>query len=100
MIKGPRMGYTSLSIISSPYEQFNRNTINSVFGNKPFTAKLLKTCDSKTLSGYYYYQVKLPKKVMAFIKLSWLSINGNTAIRIDCFDNWSQYGAKVDCPPK
>lgn len=99
MLKGPRMGYTSFSIISSPSETIQpKYTIDSVFGNKPFTAKLLKTCDSKTLSGYYYYQVKLPKKVMAFIKLSWLSINGNTAIRIDCFDNFSKYAVKLDCP--
>ncbi len=99
MLKGPRMGYTSFSIISSPSEEIQpKYLIDSVFGKKPFTSKLLKSCDTKTLAGYYYYEVKLPKKDLAFIKLSWLSVNGNTAIRIDCYDNWSKYAVKLDCP--
>jgi hypothetical protein len=99
MLKGPRMGYTSFSIISSSSEEIQpKYIIDSVFGKKPFTAKLLKSCDTKALAGYYYYEVKLPKKDLAFIKLSWLSVNGNTAIRIDCYDNWSKYAVKLDCP--
>jgi len=99
MLKGPRMGYTSFSIISSPNEEMQpKYIIDSLFGKKPFTAKLLKSCDAKTLAGYYYYELKLPKKDLAFIKLSWISVNGNTAIRIDCYDNWSKYAVKLDCP--
>lgn len=98
MLKGPRMGYTSFSIISSPSEEIQpKYIVDSVFGKKPFTVKLLKSCDTKTLAGYYYYELKLPKKDIAFIKLSWLSVNGNTAIRIDCYDNWSKYAVKLDC---
>jgi hypothetical protein len=98
MLKGPRMGYTSFSIISSPSKDLaTKYTIDSLFGNKPFTAKLLKSCDAKDLTGYYYYEVKLPKKDVAFIKFSWLSVNGNTAIRIDCYDSWSKYAIKLDC---
>jgi len=99
MLKGPRMGYTSFSIISSPTKDFQpKYTIDSLFGKKNFAAKLLKSCDAKTLSGYYYYEVKLPKKDIAFIKFSWISVNGNTAIRIDCYDNFSKYAVKLDCP--
>jgi hypothetical protein len=99
MLKGPRMGYTSFSIISSPAKDFKpKYTIDSLFGKKNFTSKLLKSCDAKILSGYYYYELKLPKKDPAFIKFSWLSVNGNTAIRIDCYDNWSRYAVKLDCP--
>ncbi len=99
MLKGPRMGYTSFSIISSPSEELQpKYIIDSMFGKKPFIVKLLKSCDTKTLAGYYYYELKLPKKDLAFIKLSWLSVNGNTAIRIDCYDNWSKYAVKLDCP--
>jgi hypothetical protein len=99
MLKGPRMGYTSFSIISTPPSAelkpgFN---IDSVFGSKPFKAKLLKNCE-KTLGGYYYYEVKLPKKDIAYIKFSWLNLNGNTAMRIDCYDAWSKYAVKLDCP--
>jgi hypothetical protein len=98
MLKGPRMGYSSFSIISSPSTEIQTAyTLDSIFGKKPFTAKLLQRCDSKTLAGFYYYELKLPKKDVAFIKLSWISLNGNTAIRIDCFDSWSRYAVKLDC---
>lgn len=100
MLKGPRMGYTSFSIVSTPLsnELQPKYTLDSVFGKKPFTATLIKSCDIKTISGYYYYQLKLPKKDIAFIKLSWVSVNGNTAIRVDCYYNYSKYAAKLDCP--
>ena len=99
MLKGPRMGYASFSIISSPTVELQpKCTVDSLFGKKLYTAKLLKSCDNKTLAGYYYYEVKLPKKDPAFVKFSWLSVNGNTAIRIDCYDSWSRYAVKLDCP--
>ena len=98
MLKGPRMGYASFSIISSPCSDMQPKwTIDSIFGNKPFKATLLKSCDSKLLTGYYYYEVKFPKKDVTYLKLSWLSINGSTAIRVDCYDNWSKYAVKLDC---
>ena len=99
MLKGPSMGYMSFSLISSPSVELNpKYTIDSLFGNKPFVVKLLKSCDDKTLSGYYYYEIKIPKKDVAFIKVSWISVNGSTAIRLDCFDNFSRYAVKLDCP--
>lgn len=100
LLKGPRAGYTSFSIISSPLSSTMppKYNIDSVFGKKPFSAKLLKSCDNKTIAGYYYYQLKLPKKDITYIKLSWISVNGSTALRIDCFDNFSKYAVKLDCP--
>ncbi|MEO8764167.1 MAG: hypothetical protein ABI416_07765 [Ginsengibacter sp.] len=99
MLKGPRMGYSTFSILSSPGSDIQpKYTVDSLFGAKPFMAKLLKSCDTKTLAGYYYYEVKLPKKDVAFIKFSWLTLNGSTAIRIDCFDGWSKHAVKLDCP--
>lgn len=99
MLKGPRMGYTSYSIISSPNTEIQpKYTIDSIFGKKPFTAKLLRKCDDKTYAGYYYYEVKLPKKDLVYIKLSWISLNGNTAIRLDAYDSYSKYAVKLECP--
>lgn len=99
MLKGPRMGYTSFSIISSPSNELQpKYNIDSLFGKKNFKATLLKSCESKTFAGYYYYELKLPKKDMAFLKVSWVSLNGNTAIRIDGFDDNSKHAAKLDCP--
>ncbi|MES2776685.1 MAG: hypothetical protein V4722_21080 [Bacteroidota bacterium] len=100
MLKGPRMGYGSFSIISSPLspEMQPKYNLDSIFGKKPFTARLLKSCDTKPVAGFYYYELKLPKKDLVFLKLSWVTVNGNTAIRIDCFDSYSKYAAKLDCP--
>lgn len=99
MLKGPRMGYSSFSIISPNSKEFSTHyTIDSLFGNKNFKARLLKSCDQKAITGYYYYEVKLPKKDPAYIKFSWLSVNGSTAIRIDVYDSWSKYAVKTDCP--
>jgi hypothetical protein len=98
MLKGPRMGYGSFTIISTPSTEFQpKYILDSAFGKNPFTAKLLKSCEGKTLGGYYYYELKLPKKNIAFIKFSWISVNGSTALRIDCFDNWSKYAVKLGC---
>ena len=99
MLKGPRSGYMSFSMISTPSTEFKpQYNLDSLFGNKPYAAKLLRSCDEKTLSGYYYYEVKIPKKDVTFIKISWISVNGNTAMRLDCYDNYSRYAVKLDCP--
>lgn len=98
MLKGPRMGYASFSILSPAFAGLHpKLTLDSVFGSRPYTAKLLKSCDTKPLLGYYYYEVKIPKKDIAYIKLSWLTVNGNTALRIDGYDSWSKYAVKLDC---
>ncbi len=98
MLKGPRMGYASFSILSSPSKELAvKPTIDSLFGKQPFKAKLLKRCDGKDAVGFYFYEVKLPKKDITFIKISWLSINGNVAIRIDGYDSYSRYSAKLVC---
>ena len=98
MLKAPHAGYTSFSILSSPGDDMQpKLSIDSIFSKRPFKAKLLKSCDAKTLAGYYYYELKIPKKDVAFMKISWLSINGNTAMRIDVYDSWSKYAVKLDC---
>lgn len=100
LLKGPHAGYTSFSIISSPMSSNMppKYNIDSVFGKKPFSAKLLKSCDTKNIAGYFYYELKLPKKDITYIKISWISVNGGTAMRIDCFDSFSKYAVKLDCP--
>lgn len=99
MLKGPRMGYGFFSIISGNSNTLHsKYTIDSLFGKKPFKAKLLKSCDAKELMGFYYYEIKLPKKDVTFLKCSWLSNNGSTAIRIDVYDSYYKYAAKLNCP--
>ena len=98
MIKGPRMGYTSLSIISSPSKDFTTLTfIDSLFAGKSFKAELLKSCTNKKNMGFYYYKLKLPKKDFIYLKLSWITVNGITALSIDGYLDWTNYAAKLDC---
>jgi len=98
MLKGPRMGYTSFSIISGPSKDLQSKwTIDSLFGSRPYFSKMLKACDSKSLTGYYFYELKLPKKDKVYMKCSWININGSTALRIDCYDAESLYAARLDC---
>ena len=99
MLKGPRMGYTSFSIISTlSKDLINQYSLDSLFKNKSYKAKLIKKCNTKPVAGYYYYELKLPKKDIAFIKTSWVLVNGNAALRIDCYDNRSKYAVKLNCP--
>jgi hypothetical protein len=99
MLKGPRMGYTNFSIISSPPSNsvHPKYTPDSLFGKKPFTAKLIRSCDTKSYAGYYYYELKLPKKDIAYLKISWITVNDNSAVRIDCYDAFSKYAVKLEC---
>ncbi len=98
MLKGPRMGYGSFAIISSPTTSLKaKMNIDSLFGNRNYKAELLKSCD-RDFAGYYYYKLKVPKKDVFFIKLSWVLVNGKTALRIDGYDDYYNYAAKLDCP--
>lgn len=98
MLKGPRAGYTSFSILSGAARSLApKMALDSLFGKRPYSAKLLKRCDGSSLAGFYYYEVKLPKKDIIYLRLSWISLNGNTALRIDGYDAWSSYAAKLHC---
>lgn len=98
MLKGPRMGYTSISMISSPSKDFSAlTTLESLFEGKPFKAELLKSCTNKKTTGFYYYKLKLPKKDFIYLKLSWITLNGVTALRFDGYLDWTNYAAKLDC---
>lgn len=98
LLKGPRMGYASFSIVSAASTELQpKMVIDSLLGKQPFKATLLKSCDKDPLTGFYYYAVKLPKKDLAYLRLSWITINGATAVRVDGYDSWSQYAAKLSC---
>lgn len=98
MVKGPRMGYTSIAIISSPSKEFTTlNSLDSLFAGKPFKAELLKSCTKNKNSGFYYYKLKLPKKDFIYLKLSWITLNGVSALRFDGYLDWTNYAAKLDC---
>ena len=98
MLKGPRMGYTSFSMISPASANLHpKFGIDSLFAGKKYQATLLKSCDNKPIMGYYFYELKVPKKDLAYIKISWITVNGKTAYRIDGYDGWSKQSAKFEC---
>ncbi|MFT3981245.1 MAG: hypothetical protein QM687_12290 [Ferruginibacter sp.] len=98
MLKGARMGFSSFSIISSASKELKGKYMpDSLFNKKDYQATLLKKCDGKELTGYYYYKLKMPKKDPVFIKISWVNVNGNVMIRVDGYDDWSKYAVKLEC---
>ena len=55
MLKGPRMGFSSFSIISTASKELlGKYTLDSLLRDKQYSAKLLKKCDARALAGYYY----------------------------------------------
>jgi hypothetical protein len=100
MLKGPRMGYISFSILSPVFTAvISGITLDSLFFTKPYKATMLKSCNAAS-SGYNYYAVKIPKKDPAYIRVGWLTQNGKTVLRLDVYDNWSKFAVKLDCPVK
>lgn len=99
MLKGPRMGYGSFSILSTPGAPLGaKPTLDSVFGKRSFRAKLLRACAAQAVAGYHFYELKIPGKDLVFLKLSWIAMNNHTALRVDVFDAYSRHAAKLACP--
>lgn len=98
LLKGARSGYTSYSMMSPANSFFKPGiTIDSLFGQKPYKATLLKNCERNPVSGFNYYEIKFPKKDPVYLKLTWLHLQEKTAYRIDVYDSWSNYAVKLNC---
>ncbi|MEP6676098.1 MAG: hypothetical protein ABJA78_13130 [Ferruginibacter sp.] len=98
MLKGARSGYSSYTITSPALQGLHaKEALDSLFGKRSFTYKLLQRCDASANAGFYYYEVHLPKKAIVFMKTGWSCSNGNCSISIDCYDDWSKQYAKLNC---
>lgn len=97
MLKGPRMGYSSYTIISGASAELNDFNIESLFPDQNVQSKLLKTCNTSS-GGFDFYEVKIPGKDLHYMKISRAEQNGATAIRLDGFDAFAMKDAKLDCP--
>ncbi len=99
MLRGPRMGFSSFNI-TGPYQKniYQKQTIDSLLNTKQYTYKLLRSCDSKTGAGFYYYQLSIPKKVTSWLRIGWDCKNAGCSVIIDCYDDWSRQYADLDCP--
>ena len=99
MIMGPRSGYSSFSIASPNNNSLKpRLTIDSLFGNKLYSAKLLINCDASSGYGFYYYVLKIPKKVTSWIKVSWLCKEPACTVILECYNDWSRQYVNLACP--
>jgi hypothetical protein len=99
MLRGPRSGYSSFNI-TSPYKKniHPKQTIDSLLPAKQYTYKLLQSCDSKTGTGFYYYQLSIPKKVASWLKIEWNCKDAACNVSIYCYDDWSKQYADLNCP--
>ena len=98
MLRGPRAGYTNFNLTSGGHNDIKPEIpLDSLFGKKPYTAKMLKDCTGNPAAGYFYYQVKIPKKIMAWVRLSWTCNAGNCSLSLDCYDDFSRQYADLAC---
>lgn len=99
MLKGARSGYSSFTIASGDHKNIKAKTpIDSLFGKRLYTYKLLKDCSNNPASGFYYYQLKIPKKNMAWIRVAWKCNQDRCNLTIDGYDDWSKQYAELACP--
>lgn len=98
MLRGPRAGFTSFNI-SSPFIKTMKpkQQLDSLFGKNSYRYKLLKSCDANAATGFYYYELKIPKKVNAWLRLSWQCKDGGCMLGIDCYDEGSKEFADLTC---
>jgi hypothetical protein len=97
MLKGPRMGYSSYTIISGASAELNDFNIESLFPDGNVKSKLIKTCNTAS-GGFDFYEVKITGKDLHYLKISRAEKNGATALRIDGYDSYAMKDAKLDCP--
>ncbi|MDB5201499.1 MAG: hypothetical protein JWQ27_908 [Ferruginibacter sp.] len=98
ILMGPRMGFTSFVLTSEPSLNFApKQALDSLLGNKNYTITILKNCATKTDMGFNYYRMMLPKKVSAWVKLSWAAKEGKYIVRLECYDDWSRQNVDLSC---
>lgn len=95
-LRGPKEGYTSYSIASSPSSELNDFSIESIFSKDAGTWNLLSSCDEAG-KKFRFYEVHLPGKTVHYIKISLIPRSTATAIRIDGYDAGSKELASTDC---
>ena len=95
MLRGPRSGFTNYLIMGMGNNSFKPMLIDSLLGKKRYTYQLLKTCSGT--QGFYYYQLKFPKKDPLWMKLSWMYGNSGVTLRIEVYDDGSKSFADLNC---
>lgn len=99
MLRGPRSGFNSFNISLPAYKIGNvKPTIDNLFGKKLYTYKLLQSCNTNSATGFSYYQLLIPKKVISFLKLAWSCKDESCVLNLDCYDDWSKQYAELTCP--
>lgn len=99
MIKGPRAGFSSFTISGTAHKSFSsKTTIDSLFLKNTFTAKLLQRCNKSAAAGFYFYELRIPGKEVAFLKISYRCSGDACSLRLDGYDDWSRKDAVLTCP--
>jgi hypothetical protein len=99
MLRGPRAGFTNFNISSPNSTDIKaKQTIDNILGKKDYTYTLLKSCDANPNAGYYYYQLKIPKKSTSWLKIAWTCKSGDCKMSLDCYDDGSKQYADLTCP--
>jgi len=99
MIYGPRSGFNSYMILGTVVKDYHsKPTLDSVLGKNPYSAKLLKACDKSDAGGFYYYELKLPKKSLIWVKLTYVCNAAGCSVRLTQYNEYTKADVKLDCP--
>lgn len=97
-LRGPRSGFSNFNISSPFIKNINSKlTIDSLFGMRSYTYKLLQSCDKNSNNGFYYYVLHIPNKITSWLKLTWTCSDMGCSVSLDCYDDWSRQYADLVC---
>jgi hypothetical protein len=99
MIYGPRSGFMSFMITGPVIKEWRgKPNMDSLLGKNAYTLKLLKSCDKQEASGFYFYEIKIPKKKIFWAKLNYSCSTAGCTTRLAHFDAETKQELKLDCP--
>ena len=98
MFRGPRMGFDNFNLTSPYLSGFSEPPVlDSLLFPNNYKSTLLKTCKPSGISGFYWYQIIFPKKIIAYIRLAWEKKDNQYKLIIDCYDSFSKQYAHLNC---
>lgn len=83
ILDGARMGYTKFNIVSPTHPAIRvKPKIDALFPGQKYSATLIKTCESSSTAGFYFYELIISGKKKMLMKISWASVTSGSAFAL------------------
>ncbi|MBS1735900.1 MAG: hypothetical protein JSS98_04760 [Bacteroidetes bacterium] len=98
ILRGARSGFDNFNLTSPYLSGFIAPPIlDSILAIDKYKSTLIKSCTTSPTSGYSFYKIIFPKKIISFIKLAWEKSDSRYKLVIDCYDSFSVQFAQLPC---